>query len=307
MRSKIGADMGTRIFLPALLGSHPLGALASFGLLRLATQWDSSTRLAFVLQDDWVAVLESNDQSSTDALISNLVKWIATDDVDRTLQWADDVRVPRGEYQRVLESALSENDLVLVEFLGAIAADGAVDRQKGLIKPCSFYMVSGQQSFLKGAKEVVAAIRTSPESMFREALEGPWKYQTRVHGLGWDPNTERLYALRHKAPTSEKPSCVAGAVVLALWALALFPTVSDSGKALTTGFTRRNSQQFFSWPVFSTPIQLTELTSLLQTGEIAWRSQEGILRPGIEACYTSRRFEFGQGYAVFRPPQAVNR
>lgn len=298
--------MTTRILLPALLGSHPLGALASFGLLRLTTEWDSSTRLAFALQDDWVAVLETSDLPSIDTVISKLAEWIASKEVDRTLQWADDVRVTRSEYQHVLVSALSKNDLVLAQFLGAMAADGAVDKQKGLIKPCSFYMVSGQQSFLKGAQEVVAAIRTNPESMFREALEGPWTYQARVHGLGWDPNTERLYALRHKAPTSEKPSCVAGAVVLAMWALALFPTISDDGKAYTTGFTRRKSQQFFSWPVFSKPIHLTELISLLQTGEKAWRSRDGMLRPGIEACYASRRFEFGQGYAVFRPPQLVN-
>lgn len=299
--------MATQVLLPALLGSHPLGALASFGLLRLATEWDDSVRLAFTMQDDWVAFLESNELVSMDTLISKLTDWIKSNEVDRILQWADDVRITRDEYQRVLASALLENDLLLAKFLGAIAADGAVDRQKGLIKPCSFYMVSGQQSFLKGAQEIVAAIRANPESMFSEALRGPWKYQARIHGLGWDPNTERLYALRHKAPTSEKPSCVAGAVILALWALSLFPVVSNNGKAFTAGFTRKKFQQFFSWPVFSTPIQLTELWSLLQIGERGWKSREGALRPGIQACYESRRFEFGQGYAVFRSPQLVNR
>lgn len=296
--------MATRVLLPALLGSHPLGALASFGLLRLVTQGDTSARLTFVMQDDWIAALESSEILSINSLISILVKWIEREDVDHILQWADDVRIARAEYQHVLESALLNGDWILAEFLGAIAADGAVDKQKGLIKPCSFYMVSANQSFLKGMQKVVAAIRTNPESIFREALEGPWKYETRVHGLGWDPNTERLYALRHKAPTSEKPSCVAGAVVLALWALPLFPSISYNGMARTIGFTRRNSQQFFSWPVFSTPIHLSALMTLLQCGEKAWRSK-GILRPGIDACYKSQRFEFGQGYAVFRSPQLI--
>jgi len=292
--------VANRILLPALIGSHPLAALGSFGLLNLATSWDPTLRLGFTLQDDWIAFLESKRFEALDALVARLCEWVQSDEIDRVIGWADeDVRVQPSEYRAVLNRALTQGDDLLVQFLPCMTVDGAVDRQKGLIKPSSFYMVSGQQSFLKGLRDIVARIRSDAAALFEEALAGPWKYQTSLHSLGWDPNAERLYALRHRSPTSDKPSCVAGAVLLALWALPLFPAVSQAGRAFTTGFSREAGSQYFYWPLFSSAIGLNELRSLVQSGEAAWQS-DGRLRSGIEVIYRSRRSEFGQGYAVFR-------
>lgn len=297
--------MSEPLHLPALLGSHPLGALASFGLLRLVSEWDSSARLAFEMKDDWIASLRSDRFQSIDALITELASWSASDALDKVSKWADDVRISPKDYRKVIADTLEANDLQTAMFIGAIAADGAIDAQKGLVKPGALYMVSGQQSFLGGAREIIAAVRTNADELFREALVGPWTYRTRVHGLGWDPNTERLYAFRHRAPTSEKASCIAGAVLLALWALPLFPAVSRGGRAVTSGFTRSESSQSMSWPIFSTPLAIGELASLLQAGVNSWASS-GRLRPGLETCFQSRRFEFGQGYAVFRAPEVTH-
>lgn len=291
--------MTHRVSLPALLGSHPLGALASFGLLRAVEEWEPSIKLGFALQDDWVAFLEVERLASMEEIIANLGQWAESEVFTRILGWAPDVRVDPATYRNILGAAMTGGDDALVRFLSAFAADGAVDGQKGLIKPSAFYMVSGQQSFLGGLREILARARADATAIFREALLGPWIYKTALHSLGWDPNTERLHALRHRAPTSEKPSCVAGAVLLALWALPLFPSVSAAGKARTIGFTRQRDAQHFSWPVFSTPIGLAELTSVLQAGE-RWWGANGTLRPGIEAVFRARRSEFGQGYAVFR-------
>jgi len=156
-------------------------------------------------------------------------------------------------------------------------------------------------------QQVVAAVRASPEIGFKEALIGPWRYQTKAHSLGWDPNAERLYALRHRAPTAEKPSCIAGAVVLAFWALPLMPGVSVGGRPYTIGFTRRKEGTFLAWPIFSAPIDLAELTSLLRAGPRSWTNNDGSgFRSGIEAVFESLRYEFGQGYAVLRAARAVS-
>jgi hypothetical protein len=292
--------MVNRVFLQSLIGSHPLGALSAFGLLRLAASWDPSAKLGFALDDDWIAFLEAEELTSIDALIEKLTDWVQSDAIDRILGWAPDVRVTPQTYRQVITEAVAESDDTFARFLVAFAADGAVDAQKGLIKPSAFYMVSGQQSFLKGLGEIVAQGRLDAPAIFHEALVGPWSYKTSLHSLGWDPSTERLYALRHRAPTSEKPTCVAGAVLLALWALPIFPAVSEAGRVRTVGFTRdRRGSQHFSWPVFSCPVGLHELKSLLQTGDETWAYQS-VLRPGIEAIYRARRSEFGQGYAVFR-------
>jgi hypothetical protein len=287
--------------LPALMGSHPLGSLASFGLLRLVTTWDESARLAFRLQDDWIATLTAQSCQSVDSLIARLSQWAQSKELDRLLDWAEDVRVPPEKYRTLLGDAINNQDRTLVDFFGSIVCDGATDAQKGLAKPSAFYMVSGQQSFLDGMRQIVAEVRSAPEQSFAEALIGPWRYRTRKHGLGWDPNTERLYAMRHRAPTGEKPSCVAGAVLLAFWSLPLMPTVSKRGKALTIGFVRKGSVQYFSWPVFTVPIDLAELTSLLRASRQNWLTRDGAtFRRGIETVFESLRFEFGKNYAVLR-------
>jgi len=323
--------MSHTISLPALMGSHPLGALASFGLLRLATEWDPQAQLSFEMQDDWVARLHSEELSTAELLIEKLSAWVSSDVLDRLLEWAEDVRVPPKEYRKLLEQATGDDDHYFAAFLSAIACDGAVDGQKGLVKPSAFYMVSGQQTFLGGMQQVVAAVRASPEIGFKEALIGPWRYQTKAHSLGWDPNAERLYALRHRAPrggryprrgsrhaerlyalrhrapTAEKPSCIAGAVVLAFWALPLMPGVSVGGRPYTIGFTRRKEGTFLAWPIFSAPIDLAELTSLLRAGPRSWTNNDGSgFRSGIEAVFESLRYEFGQGYAVLRAARAVS-
>jgi len=292
--------MVNRILLRGLVGSHPLGALASFGLLHLTARWDPFIKLGFSLEDDWIAFVETEGFDSVDGLIAKLADWARSDAISRILSWAPDVRVEPQAYRRVLEEALAEHDDTFAKFLVAFAADGAVDAQKQLIKPSAFYMVSGQQSLLGGLREILAHARLDACATFNEALVGPWSYKTFLHSLGWDPSTERLHALRHRAPTSEKPSCVAGAILLALWALPMFPAVSEAGRVRTTGFTReRNGSQYFSWPVFSSPITVYDLKCLLHTGEPEWKPG-GVLRSGIEAIFRTRRSEFGQGYAVFR-------
>ena len=292
------------IALNGLLGSHPLGALASFGLLRLISDKDPTARLYFEMQDDWIARIESDAISGEDTLIAMLVDWINSEELASAMDWADDARVQPAAYRDMLRGAIAEGRRARMDMMSALVADGATDAQKGLIKPSAFYMVSGQQSFLGGLREVLAQARKSPEAIVREAIFGPWRYQVRTHSLGWDPNTERLYALRSRAPTSEKPSCVAGAVLLASWALPMMPGLSQEGRALTIGFCRRQKAQIYSWPIFSIPIGVGDLRTLLQVGHQGWINS-GKRRSGIEAIFESERFEFGQGYAVLRPAHVV--
>jgi hypothetical protein len=294
----------TAVTLGGLLGSHPLGALAAFGLLRLLSERDPTATLHFQMSDDWVAKIQSGAFSTEDALLSGLIDWINSRELSAAIDWADDVRISPDEYRALLKEGANEGPRARLEVMSALAADGATDAQKGLIKPSAFYMVSGQQSFLGRFREILAQARQSPEAVVREAIFGPWRYLVRMHSLGWDPNTERLYALRSRAPTSEEPSCVAGAVLLALWALPLMPSVSREGRPMTVGFRRGEAGQLYSWPVFSTPISLGDLKTLLQVGRRGWISS-GKRRRGIEAIYESERFEFGQGYAVLRPARVV--
>src|SRR5262245_34142743 len=103
--------VANRILLHAFIGSHPLAALSSFGLLNLATSWDPTVRLGFVLQDDWVAFLESDRFNTLDELIVTLCAWMQSDAIDRVLGWqVEDVRVQPSEYRSELTKRLAEGD-----------------------------------------------------------------------------------------------------------------------------------------------------------------------------------------------------
>lgn len=275
------------IDLNGLVGSNPLGALAAFGLLKVLNENGLEATLQWAQHDDWIAQLHC-DLESPAALSDWLRDWFA-DRSSTDLNWsADDIRVAQHEYRNALAQALL-TDPALATMLQAQAADGAVDDSKGLIKPTAFYMVSGQQSFLDNMRAVRLALEQN-EALWNEALIGPWTYATRLHSLGWDPASERLHALRARAPASEKASCVAGAVWLAYEALALLPCISINAKARTTGFFKRH----WHWPIHDVPVGADSLRVLLQ-------SDPAQARTGIVSWYASERFSFGQGYGVFRP------
>jgi hypothetical protein len=298
-----------RIELTGLLGSHPLGALASFGLLRTISQTDAGARLSFIERDDWIAVLDSVFGTEHE-LLAFLTEWGKARAPEVLAAFGDDdVRVVPSRFQGLVRAALSGDaqDLELASFLVALAADGAKDKSKGFVKPSPFYMASGQQSFLDTMKKIHAHVRR--ENLWPEALFGPWSYATAEWGAGWDPGTERMHALRFKAPTKDKTACVAGAVWLAFEALPLFPTFSSTGAVRTVGWVEHDRLDHFRWALPGVPIGLDALRVLLTADEL--RGKNGgnrtrkALREGIAAIYESTRHEFGQGYAVFRPARRL--
>lgn len=137
----------TTIELSGLIGSNALGALASFGLLRVLSLGGAPAKLAFVERDDWIAVIEC-ELGSLDELVTVLAGRMRERAVNDLTWTEEDIRVPPEEFRGAMHSALA-TDAHLVAFLSAFAADGAVDKSKGLIKPTRFFMASGQQSFLR--------------------------------------------------------------------------------------------------------------------------------------------------------------
>ena len=298
----------SRLELTGLIGSNPLGALAAFGLLRVLSDYDCTSRLSFVERDDWIAVMDSSF-GSEEALLAWMKAWA----VERRPQvfssfGESDVRVMPSDFHMALGSALygETPDAELATFLVGLAADGATDKSKGLVKPTPFYMASGQQSFLDTIRRIFDITRN--EDIWGEALFGPWVYGTLQWGAGWDPSTERMHALRHKAPTKDKTACVAGAVCLAFEALPLFPSFSIHGRIKTVGWVEHDFADHWRWPLPTVPTSLDSLQLLLASAEVAGakdNDRPAAIREGIGAIYESTRHEFGQGYGVFRPARRL--
>jgi len=296
----------SRIELTGLIGSHPLGALSSFGLLRVLAEHDPSARLSFVERDDWVAMLDSK-LSSGDELLAWLQTWISSRSPAVLGAFGDDdVRVAPSRFHGTLFEALfgaSPND-ELAAFLVGLAADGAEDQSKHMVKPSPFYMASGQQSFIDTVRKI--HVQVSKGLSWAETVFGPWCYATAEWGCGWDPGTERMHALRYKAPAKDKTACVVGAVWLGFEALPLFPSFSEAGHVRTVGWNEHDRLDHWRWPLPSVPVAIGTLRLLLASLEVAGRFKgKKPLRGGIGAIYESTRHEFGQGYAVFRPARRL--
>lgn len=296
----------SRIELPGLIGSHPLGALAAFGLLRVLGERDANARLLFVERDDWVAAIETT-MAAADEITRYLDDWIIHRAPKVLACFGDeDVRVLPDRFHGVLRSSVigEAQDAELTSFLVGLAADGAEDNSKHLVKPSPFYMASGKQNLLDTLRRIHTHLKKA--GCWEEALVGPWSYRTTEWSAGWDPGTERMHALRHQAPTKDGTQCVAGAVWLGFEALPLFPSFSKAGRVQTVGWIERDRMDHWRWALPATPVSLGTLRVLMASAELVTSDRQARRpREGVGAIYESMRHEFGQGYAVFRPARRV--
>jgi hypothetical protein len=315
--------MSDAIQLPGLIGSHPLGALAAFGLLRCCDElagWKGS-RLSWRQESEWLAVLTPAQPATGDDLIAALCNRQGERPAAKELNWADNIRTGRDCYLAAAAEAgvdLRAGRRAYADFLAAFACDFVGD-DAGELRPTAFYMTSGQQKFLKEARNVARAVasgisigrrRKGTDELFREALFGPWSYEDPQHSLGWDPSTERLHALRARSPTKEASAGIAGAVWLAFEALPFFPCFLSRRGLVTTGFrtqsvSRRERVTQFTWPLWEEPVTADTLRSLLSLDELTQEKPPArVLRArGIAAAFRSERHKVkGQGsYYILRP------
>lgn len=298
------------IVLTGLIGSNPLGALAAFGLLRACSeiQQISQPRLYWRMEDDWTAVLSARSNLDEETIVEQLATRQQARNLD-VFSWSDDIRVQPENYRLHLiqhGQAATSCDRLSADYYVAFGSETVTDGSKRLVKPTAFHMTSGQQKFLKNVRELATSFSDDCAGPLKEALFGPWKYEDEYHSLGWDPMTERLHALRHRAPTNETPRSVRAAVWFAAEALPLFPTARVGERLATTGFTRRNGITRLTWPIWSTAVGVETLKTLLAASELfSLEGWESLRRRGVTAIYESIRSEFGQGYAILRPATLV--
>ena len=319
-------DPSREIALTGLIGSRPIGALAAYGLLRWTAEIEvlRGSALHWKLEDDWIAVLQPPNPLTADQLCELLLAEHARAERFPHLDWAPagTLRVPVEDFisaARECVAGASVAARLLPDFFAAYGSDAVVD-QKGQLRPTRLHMTSGQQQFRSLLSDLAASLkpdgrakaRQTPAALLgsvREALFGPWTYPDSEHSLGWDPDSERMHAMRAQAPTDDKYNkSVRFAVWLAHWALPLLPTVAMGARLNTTGFVEaRRERPRFRWPVWEAPIELQTLSSLLTSAALVGEGAAlgELERRGVAALYESIRHEFGQGYGVLRSARLV--
>jgi len=290
------------IFLPGLVGSNPLGAMAAFGLLRVCSEISdlAGVRLHWNWDQDWRAMLRVPQAVCREELIEQLV----LRQKDRSLSvfnWSDDIKVDPETYREQMLSHIINSSLYRrqeADYFAAYGSEMVKDKtSKGNVKPTALHMTAGQQKFLKLiSKDLAKSMSQKTAQAYDEALFGPWRREDNINSLGWDPSAKRLHALRHRSPSSDVFHCVRAAIWLAVEALPLYPTAAISGRLQTTGFTMIRPMMF-SWPIWEPPISLDTLRTLIMTSD----RKASLRRRGVKAIYHSERAESSQGGAFLRP------
>jgi hypothetical protein len=314
------------IELSGLKAHHPLGFLAACGTLVACERTGNAARLAWTgTQEEsrWTSRLDVRLDHGQDWLLSTLTNFAKSVGQAPALNWADGNKKTDRKIQKQLPGRFREAAKALelhrdtfargrldLDMFAAIGSDLALTKD-GRLQPTPLDMTSASQGFLDEIKDLSASLAselkgrskaTGSREAFQEALFGPWQYRDDQHSLGWDPEAQRLHALRGKAPTNDTTRrSVRAAVFLASQALPLFPCFAVGGRLRTTGFHRYDDDDWFAWPIWTKPISLDTLRSLL-----AHPFSRDLSGRGVEIVYRCRRAHTGGSegnYQVFSHPQ----
>lgn len=316
--------------LTGLGGSHPLGAMAAFGLLRVVSKCPviPAARLSWELQDDWIATLHTNNASESELRERTLAMLVQRQRKRQrrmacVLSWSNDIKIPPREYAKWLVGRQSEcwmKARETADFLSAFGSEVVTAPSTGDVKPSAFHMTAGQQKFLKsarklaeslspdrpvGRRETAAKVRSEITEAFERALFGRWRYQDSQHSLGWDPSTEALHALSDVAPTDAGATSERAAVWLAFESLPLFPTAALCQRLHTRGFDRQ--AESFTWPIWEPAISVNVLASLLGLADLIVHRPplERLASMGIVAVYRATCQRDANGRGTFRHARFV--
>jgi hypothetical protein len=300
--------------LPALSGTNPVGFLAALGVLDavFSSHPDVSLRWTDELVPHAVLSGAGDLDLVLDILDQDRVEWTASTALhfpfppDSPLNDAK----PGDALLRAWFAAAADkvggpqHD---ADLLCAIVAEGAFDgNQKA--KPTHLHFMAGQQQFLEMARTLASSV---DRERLREALCGPWAYDSPLPSFSWDARGERVYAVRATNPSKEKRLGVPGADWLAFRGLIFYPvTRTANGSLQTTACDSQWKRSAFRWPLWSVPGRRDVVRSLVADrtliSDSARLRAEVLDARGIFSVLRApiRRTDQG-GYGSFGPPDVL--
>lgn len=189
----------------------------------------------------------------------------------------------------------------LVDWVAALGCDWPNRDQT--IRDTAFRTLNGtgNQYFFSTMLQLsgrAGARRGTSSAQLLNALLAPWKYEEAKGGMRWDTAEDRHHSLRRLNPVNTKwpIRTERGANRLAIEALPLFPTAPAQDGLQTCGFREKDGRYFVSWPVWTCPLSMDALKTLLTTSEISREEpRHEILEPlGVEEVFRSERILKGR-------------
>jgi hypothetical protein len=192
---------------------------------------------------------------------------------------------------RAADLARQRGNRERADFVAGLGSDaGGSDNELGYTALC---VITGDshQHFLGFMRDLSAQV--TPEHL-RSALFEPWKYRERGRSFRWDPTEDRRYALRASDPAKGRDKEIPamwGANRLAFEALACLPCFPQGRRVRTTAF---EDERVIRWPLWTPPIDLSTLRSLLAHPAVIQREAKVLRSMGVFAIASSRRSSVGR-------------
>ncbi|HMN78596.1 MAG TPA: hypothetical protein PKA20_01580 [Burkholderiaceae bacterium] len=297
----------SRIVLPGVDGTNPLGFLAALGLLRVVPR----AKLGFSGDGSFRAFLDEFDHNESD--LAALVTADAHSSKEPNAPWrftytkaatkkqgprkVADLKPTPDVFKQFLATCIKswlKGNEEPAAYAAAYGTDVAVDGN-GNTKPTAFHFTAAQQTFLDAVESVRASVNEKwvMTSLFNGHGEQPGS------NLRWDPGAERNWALLASNPNSDGTRVDAPLEWLAFRGLPLLPSFPLGMRVITTGVSGRGNDMTFTWPIWSVPASLQTVRSALQldwSGAARERSARGV----FAICSSGIR-RTSQGFGNFGP------
>jgi len=296
------------LLLNGLQGGNLLAFLASVGVLRTlaVTEPEKQWKLSWEKNGaGWSPVLYGMGVANPEELIEilhpalqKMHKCALMQDQLELQEHKDTAKIPCHNFRKIAMEAQNNSlfsDRTYADFIAALGSECIPESKKdNSIQDTALRTMSGagHQHFLETMRLL---IKKTDKNHLRSALFKTWAYSDEKLGLRWDPQEDRRYALRWKDPkNSSKDNQIKtmyGANRLAVEALSLFPAMACGEHLETTGFSKIKRRDFFSWPIWSAPVDVYSMMSLLALDNLQDSGWSGVklYKRGVVEVYRSER------------------
>jgi CRISPR-associated endonuclease/helicase Cas3 len=292
---------------PGIDAANPLGFLSALGLLRSASHAlpDINVRMRWQHNGRWHPVLVLSQPMSADELIKELHHTLSGHQTDRHFcDLGQNTTVPKHIFRTVTQASVAvatRQDRTSIDFYAAFGSDALVSENGITIQDTALRTMAGagHQHFLETMRNVIACCE--PEHIERTVFQ-TWQYNdpTQTLSLRFDPLDDNRYALRWRNPSGDPDrknnGSMLGANRLAIEAIPFFTTAPGARFLQTVGFTgQRSRDTYFSWPVWTPPIEIDAIRSLLALREVQFPKEgESLVSRGVAAVFRSQRITVGK-------------
>jgi hypothetical protein len=297
--------------LSALEGTNPLGYLAALGALDALAATRPTATLHWT--GDLVPHAVVSGVHSMDDLVELLDRdraaWVGSVMLSFHVsrEPLPDVKLTGAELRRWFQFVAEKGLRPDADHLCAMLAEHAYDKN-AKAKPTHLHFTAGRQQFLSMIRHLAANVGSD---RLREAVQGPWRYDSPLPSLSWDSRGERIYAIRATNPSDDKRLGVPGADWLAFRGLVYYPvTRTASGSLKTTACNRAWKDSAFRWPIWAVPATRNTVRSLVADPTLvahdARPNAAALAARGITSVYQSkiRRNDQG-GYGSFSAAETL--